>query len=100
MTAVQSIPNLQSPDAVVLIDPATGLPYNGSSGTQSFVDRGTINAGAGPYALSHSYTASSVTVTLDGLEQLPANYSVTATQLTFVGLTMTDYLNWSLRGNY
>lgn len=76
------------------------FPSPPPAGTQSGVDRGTVNAGLGPYALSQTYVAGTTTVTLDGVEQLPANYTIVGTALTFVGLTMANYATWSVRGNY
>lgn len=72
----------------------------GPGGSQTHVDTGVVNAGFGPYTLSHTYIAGTITVCLNGIEQLASNWSITGTALTFSGLDMTYYDNWSVRGNY
>lgn len=62
-------------------------------------DGGAVS-GAGPYTLSHAPAGGLLQVFLDGVKQLPANYSVTGTALTFVGLTMANYAQWSATYGY
>ena len=77
---------------------AAGFPGGGIPGSNVFTDAAAVSGTT--YTLTHAPTGPLLNVYLDGVLQLAANYSVTGTTLTFSGLTMGNYAQFSVTYTY
>jgi len=82
---------IYTPDDGWKVYDMTGMPA--SYGVKT--DGGSVS-GSGPYTLTFAPDGRMVAVYLDGVKQLTANFTISASSLSFTGLTMSSYQNWSI----
>lgn len=76
-----------------VIDVITYILSNLISSTINIQTDPAVVVGLGPYTLSHTPAGSLKLLFLDGVLQLPANFSISTNTLTLVGLTPSNYTN-------